>query len=168
MQTRDRAWRLSAAAAFLLAATVFPAAAADKPCSKSDAALAEKAIDAVTTWAALQRVVRDYRHCDTGQAASLFSESLMRVLIDGWPKLADGEAIMAKDPEFRDWVGLRLSHPSIAKEDARSLRDLAKGSCPKPRAATCDFLLESLSAGQPMTMPKLMDVPAAPSPPAAK
>jgi hypothetical protein len=149
MPTRDRAWRRSAAALFLAAAAL-PATAADKPCTKEDAALADKAIDSVTSWAALQRVVRDYRHCDTGPARATFSEALLRVVIDGWPRLADAQPILDKDEAFRDWVSTRLGSPAIGAEDAQAIRDLAKANCPKGQSRTCESLLSALEAGKPL------------------
>ena len=158
MRPNDRAWRPSAAA-LLFAAALVPAVAADKPCGAADAAGAEKAADAVTSWGALQKAVRDFGHCDRDKAAPLFTDALLRVLIDGWPNLAQGEAILDKDPALREWVAVRLSGKAIAPEDAKSVTDLAKGNCPKGRAATCEFLLDAQNRGKPMEMPKLMQVP---------
>jgi hypothetical protein len=166
MPSRDRAWRLSAAALILAAA--LPAFAADKPCTKDDAALAEKAADSVLSWAALQRVVRDYRQCDQGELAKLLTDALMRVVIDGWPKLAEGAAAFDKDSEFREWVGRRLGSPAVNPDDAQAIRDLARANCPKGRTATCDFLLDSVNAGKPMEMPKLVEPPAPKPVPAPK
>ena len=165
MRPNDRAWRLSAAA-FLLAAAVLPAAAADKPCSSADAAKAEKAIDQVTSWPALQKAVRDFRHCDQGQAAEYFSEALMRVLISGWLQVGEAEAILDKDTAFRDWLMARLASPLLAKDDADSIRGLAKNNCPKGRDKLCADLRAGLEAGK-AAAPKLMDWPsAAPAKPA--
>jgi hypothetical protein len=159
MRPNDRAWRPSAAA-FLLAAAILPAVAADKPCSSADAANAEKAIDRVTSWAALQKAVRDFGHCDKGQAGEYFSEALMRVLISGWPQIRDAEPILDKDAAFREWLLNRLASPTLAKDDADSIRGLAKGSCPKGRDKLCADLLAGLEAGK-ITAPKLMEWPAA-------
>ena len=165
MPTRDRAWRRSAAA-LLLAAAALPAAAADKPCTKEDAALAEKAIDSVTSWAALQRVVRDYGQCDAGPARAQFSEALLRVVIDGWPRLADARPILDADKPFQEWAMTRLGSASIAAEDAQAIRDLAKASCPKGQSRTCEDLLAALEANKPLAPLQMMAPvkPAAPAP----
>jgi hypothetical protein len=157
MRPTDREWRLSAAAA-LLAATVLSAAAADKPCSEAD-----KAFDAVTSWAALQKAVGDYGHCDKGKTAETVTEALLRVVIGGWPKVGEAGPILERDAAFRSWLGRRLSSPDLPPEDSREIRDLAKASCPKGQDKVCAEILSSVEMGRALTAPDLLLLP----PPAA-
>jgi hypothetical protein len=161
MRPRDRAWRLSAAAV-LLAAAALPAAAADKPCTAAD-----KAFDGVTTWAALQKAVADYGHCDKGGTAEIVTEALLRVVIGGWPKVADAGPILEKDAAFKTWLGRRLSSPDIPPEDSREIRDLAKSSCPKGQDKVCGEILSSVEMGRALSAPDLMLLPP-PTPAPAK
>jgi len=60
----------------------------------------------VTSWAALQRVVHDYGHCDKGPAKDLFTEAVLRVVISGWPKVGDaGRFSRRTRPSRPGWTG---------------------------------------------------------------
>lgn len=132
------------------------------PAQAQDCAKADAAIDRVTSWLALAQAVRDYRACDKGPTSETFTEALLRVLIGGWPKVAEAAPAFASDPAFRDWTLSRLRNPTLPREDAETVRDLAKGSCPKGRETLCADVAAAAESGLPMAPP----VPA-PSPPAA-
>ena len=155
MRPNDRAWRLSAAA-ILLAAAALPAPAADKPCTGAD-----KAFDGVTTWAALQKAVLDYGHCDKGPTAEIVTEALLRVVISGWPKVADAGPILEKDATFKSWLNRRLSSPDLSTQDTAEIRDLAKASCPKGQEKVCAALLEPIEMGRALSAPELIALPPA-------
>lgn len=129
------------------------------PAHAQDCAKADAAIDRVTTWPALAQAVKDYRACDQGTSAELFTEALLRVLIGGWPKVSEAAPAFASDPAFRDWILRRLRNPDLPREDADTIRDLAKGSCPKGREALCAELSAAAEAGRPSA-----PAPASPSP----
>jgi hypothetical protein len=144
------AWRLSAAA-LLLALAALPVAAADKPCKD-----AGKAIDGVTTWAALARAMHDYGHCDKGPTAEVFTEAILRVVISGWPKIAEAGPILDKDAAFKSWLAKRLSSPDLSPQDTAEIRDLAKASCPKGQEKVCGELLASVEMGRAISSPDLL------------
>ncbi len=158
MRPRDPAWRLSAAA-FLLAATVVPATASDKPCTGAD-----KAADAVTTWAALQKAVADFGHCDKGRTAEIFTEAILRVIISGWQKVGDAGPILEKDAQFRSWLTKRLSSPTLPTQDSGEIRDLAKQSCPKGQDKVCGDLLSAVEMSRAIAAPELLLLPPAADP----
>jgi hypothetical protein len=140
-----------------------PAAASDKPCTGAD-----KAIDGVTSWAALQRAVHDYGHCDKGPTADIFTEAILRVIISGWPKVGDAGPILESDAAFRTWLNRRLSSPSLATQDSGEIRDLAKGSCPKGHEKVCADLLSAVEMGRAISAPDLLLLPPpAPAAPAS-
>jgi hypothetical protein len=160
MRPNDREWRLSAAAA-ILAASILPAAAQDKPCTE-----ANKAFDAVTSWAALERAVTDYGHCDKGPTADIVTDALLRVVIGGWPRVGEAGPILDKDPKFKDWLGRRLSSPELPTQDSGEIRDLAKASCPKGQDKVCAEILSNVEMGRALSAPELIQVaPVAPAPP---
>ena len=161
MRPTDRAWRLSAAA-LLLAATAFPASAADKPCTEAD-----KAFDGVTSWGALQKAVADYGQCDKGKTADVVTDALLRVVISGWPRVADAGPILDGDAAFKSWLNRRLSNPDMAAEDSREIRDLAKGSCPKGQDKVCSQILSAVEMGRMLSAPDLQLAPAPAAAPAA-
>lgn len=162
MRPRDRARRLSAAA-ILLAAAAFPAAAADKPCTGAD-----KAFDGVTSWHALQKAVADYGHCDKGPTADVVTEALLRVVISGWPKVAEAGPILEKDAAFKSWLNRRLSSPDLDTRDTAEIRDLAKASCPKGQDKVCSEILSAVEMGRAISAPDLMALPPTTTAPAKK
>lgn len=168
MRPNDRAWRPSAAAALLILATAaIPAVAADKPCTKADASNADKAVDKVVSWATLQKAVKDFGHCDTGPTADAFTEALMRVVVSGWPKIAEAEPVFERDGAFRDWTMKRLASDAVSKDDAESVHDLAQNSCPRGLKKLCTDLHDAVDSGKPdhgKPPPKAAPAPAAPAP----
>lgn len=145
---------------------VVPAAAADKPCTPADKAAAEKAIDGVTAWVAFDKSFRDFGHCDTGNVATLFTEAMMRVLIDGWPTVGVGDEVLVQNPAFREWLMKRLRSPELNKDDSAAIRDLAKQSCPKGHDKVCAELLSAVESGRQISSPDLLQWPSAPASPA--
>jgi hypothetical protein len=162
MRPRDRARRLSAAA-ILLAAAAFPAVAADKPCTGAD-----KAFDGVTSWPALQKAVADFGHCDKGPTADVVTEALLRVVISGWPKVAEAGPILEKDAAFKGWLNRRLSSPDLDTRDSGEIRDLAKASCPKGQDKVCSEILSAVEMGRAISAPDLMALPPTTPAPAKK
>jgi hypothetical protein len=162
MNRNDRAW-LRSAACLLLAATM-TAVAADKPCSTADAANAEKAIDRVVSWQALQKAVRDYGHCDTGTAAEYFTEALLRLLVGSWQKLDQADMVLDSDPAFRAWVLKRLSNPGLPKDDIDAVHNLSQGSCPIGRGKLCEAIHDAIEVAKGGGAAKAPAAPAAPGP----
>jgi len=140
-----------------------PAAAADKPCTGAD-----KAFDAVTSWAALQHAVKDYGHCDKGKTAEIVTEALLRVVIGGWPRVNEAGPILEKDAAFKSWLDRRLSSPEIPPEDSREIRDLAKSTCPKGQEKVCAEILSSVEMGRTLSAPDMMLLPPPTTPAPAK
>jgi hypothetical protein len=127
---------LAAAALFIAGA----AGAADKPCSKADAANAQKTLDRASSWGQMQKAWQDYRHCDADATADQFTDALMRLIID-W-KNVDAFAAAMKDAQFRDFVNAHLASPA-AKDDLPDVYSRAKSSCPKGQDAFCAELAET-------------------------
>lgn len=156
------AWRPSAAA-FLLVAAILSAEAADKPCSD-----ANRAVDGVTSWSALQKAVHEFGHCDKGPTAEAFTEALLRVIISAWQQVGDAEPILAKDAPFKSWLNRRLSSPDLSTQDTGEIRDLAKSSCPKGRDKLCAELLSAVELGRAISAPEILLLPPPDSPAPAK
>jgi len=120
------------------------ACAADRPCTKSDSANAAKAIDAVVTWPQLRKAWADYRHCDSGEVADLYTDALLRLAV-AW-KNADQFAVDAgKDPGYKAFVVEHLKSPA-AKDDLPSIKGRLSSSCPKGDDAFCAELTEALKS----------------------
>lgn len=159
MRPRDRAWRLSAAA-ILLAATAFPAAASDKPCTGAD-----KAFDSATSWAALHKAAADFGHCDKGPTRTIVTEAVLRVVIGGWPKVGEAGPYLEKDAAFKKWLERKLSDTDMPGEDSAEIRDLAKNSCPKGQDKVCAEILSAVQSGRALSAPEMLQlIPTEPAP----
>ena len=130
-----------ASACFALGAASI-AFAADKPCTKADAANGEKAIERANNWNQLYKSWQDFRHCDTGAVADGYTDSLMRLMVE-WKGVDTLAAAMQKDPGFKEWVHARLQSPA-AKDDQPAVYSRVMASCPKAMDAFCDELAESV------------------------
>ena len=151
-----RLHRILPALALALCATAF---GADKPCTKADAANAQKALDRAVSWASLEGAVKDFGHCDAGELVEQFNEGLLRMLVSGWKNIGTLGPIFERNPTFKDWVLGRLAGDQIAKDDKEDVRGLAKNSCPSGRNALCQQILEAASSAP--------GAPPAPAPAAA-
>jgi hypothetical protein len=110
------------------------ACAADKPCASADATKAEKAVDNVVNWAQMHKAYLDYGHCDTGAVGEVYTESLLRLIIE-WKNVEAFGALMQKDPKFKEFVFTHLKDPAI-KDDRYAIYSRTK-SCPKGMEAFC-------------------------------
>ena len=127
----------------LLAVASF-ANAADKPCSKAEAASAEKAIDRIVTWQQLHKAWQDYRHCDSEPSvADVFTDALLRLAV-AW-KGVDQLASAMKDPQYRDFVYAHLKSDA-AKDDRDALYSRAKKDCPRGQDTWCDEMAGTIKA----------------------
>jgi hypothetical protein len=128
--------------AVALALACGAAAAADKPCSKADEANAEKAIERVVNWSALQKAWQDYRHCDSGAVGDVYTDALLRLIVE-WKNVDAFAAAVQKDAQFREFVHAHLRSPA-AKDDHAAVYSRAKASCPKGMDAFCADLAETV------------------------
>jgi hypothetical protein len=112
---------------------------ADRACSKSDGANAQKAIDRVMTWPQLQKAQKDFGHCDAGAVSDAYSDALLRMLVD-WQDIPALAAAMG-DPAFKQFA---LSHlRSASKEDRDAVYSRAKASCPAGQDAFCGEIADA-------------------------
>jgi hypothetical protein len=128
----------------LLLALAFPAVAfAQAPCSKADAAKAEKAVDRISTWPQMQKAFKEFGHCDAGPVDDVFTESLIRLIVE-W-KNVDAFAACMQDAGFKAFVMKHLRSPA-AKDDLDSVYSRAKASCPAKQETLCAELAEAAKA----------------------
>ena len=118
------------------------ALAADKPCTKADAANAEKAIDRVLNWSQLQKTWQDFRQCDTDAVGDLYTDALMRLMVD-WKNMDALAAAMQKEAQFKDFVYAHLKSPT-AKDDHAMVYSRARTGCPKGLEAFCAELADAV------------------------
>lgn len=118
-----------------------PALAADKPCTKADAANVQKTLDRAANWAQMHKAWQDFRHCDAGATADLFTDALMRLIID-WKNVDAFAGAVQKDAQFKEFVHAHLRSPA-AKDDVEDVYARAKTQCPKGLDAFCTELADA-------------------------
>jgi hypothetical protein len=130
--------------ACVMVAGALVANAQDKPCTKADMAAASKAIDRVVMWNQLEKAWQDYRHCDTGQVGDLFTEAMLRLLVD-WKRPEVLAEAVAKDPQYKAFIVSHIQNQA-AKEDRESVYSRAKSDCPGNLGAFCNDIAEAAKA----------------------
>jgi hypothetical protein len=119
--------------AAVLAATPL-VALAQGSCSKADATRAEKSIERVSTWPQMHKTYKDFKQCDSGTVEEVYTESLIRLLVD-W-KNVDQLVAASQDADFKEFMYKHLRSPSAA-DDLESVYSRAKASCPSAHQAFC-------------------------------
>ena len=119
----------------LVSCLALGAQAQDKPCSKSDAQKAQKALDHVASWPQLHKAFRDFGHCDSGDLDDAFTDTMLRLMVE-WRDVEGLAGPMAKDPQYKAFIERHLLSP-MAKPDHPSVYSRAKASCPPGLDAFC-------------------------------
>jgi hypothetical protein len=131
--------RIPILVAVLVAATT--AAAADRPCTRADAAAASKAVDRVVGWGQLHKTWQDWRQCDTGETADVFTDAVLRLAVD-WKNPETLAGAMKEDRGYRDFVLAHLK--GAGKEDREAVYSRAKKSCPGGLDAFCGEIADAV------------------------
>jgi hypothetical protein len=130
-------------AAALVAAS---AAAADRPCTKADSAAASRAIDRVESWQQLHKAWQDWHQCDSGDAAEVFTDAMLRLAVD-WKSPEHLASAMRDDPGYRAFVLAHLK--GAGKDDRDAVYSRAKASCPAGQAAFCGEIAQAVGTDAP-------------------
>ena len=131
--------RLSRVALSLVfVAAIASAQAADKPCTPADKAKADKGIDNVVNWGQMHKAYLDFAHCDTGEIADLYTDALLRLIVE-WKNVEAFSAAMQKDAKFKEFVYEHLKSPA-AKDDRSAIYSRCSQGCPKGQEAFCTEL----------------------------
>lgn len=109
--------------------------AADKPCTRPDVANASRSIDKVMSFSQLHKAWGDYRQCDSGEIGELFTDALLRLVVE-WKGVEELASAMAKDPDYKAFVMTHLTSPA-AKDDQPTVYSRARKDCPKTLDAFC-------------------------------
>jgi hypothetical protein len=122
-----------------------PVLAADKQCTRADIGNAQRNIDKVITWAQLRKAWGDYRHCDTGDIGDLYTDALLRLMVD-WKGVEEFAAAAQKDPDYMAFLVSHLQSPA-AKDDRPTVYARAKKECPKTLDDFCAKVAEASKEG---------------------
>lgn len=128
------------AAGLALAVACTGAFAQGKACTKADAAKAEKAVDAVNDFRGLQKAWTDWKHCDEGSVAEVYTDAVMRLLVD-WKGVDVLAKSMDANADYADWVLRRVKYAT--KDDRQAVYSRAKASCPASLDGFCAKLADA-------------------------
>ena len=131
--------KIAPLAACLALALPAAALAQASACPKPEAAKAEKAIERVSTWPQMVKAFQDFKQCDTGTVDELYTESLIRLLVE-W-KNVELLAGAWKDPAFKEFAVKHLRSPQ-AKDDLETVYSRAKASCSPLLEVFCNELAD--------------------------
>lgn len=147
----------------LVALLLASIAQAQKPCTKADAAGAEKAIERVISWGQLQKAWQDYKHCDAGPIGDQFTEALLRLIVD-WKDMPNFAATYEKDAQYKEFVLRHLNSPA-AEDDLEAIYSRSKANCPPKLDRFCAEMAEVARPASPAKAAPA-PAPAAAPPPA--
>lgn len=125
--------------------------AAERTCTKVETEAAEKAIDRVVGWAQLHKAWQDFRHCDTGNVADLYTDAILRLVVE-WKSIDNLAGAMKADPQYRDFIHAHLRSPA-AKDDQDTVYARAKRSCPQGLGDFCSGLADAVIPPDPPKAP---------------
>lgn len=150
-------------ASLLIACAALAAAPvlAQKQCSKSEAAAAEKAADRVVNYAGLLKAWKDYGHCDSGPVADLFTDAILRLMVE-WKDVETVALDAQANPEYKKFIHSHLQS-DMAKDDRQAIYSRAKASCPLTQGRFCAELIEVVK-GPSKADDLLAPLPTIPSP----
>ncbi len=124
----------------LAGALALAAQAQDKPCPAADAAKAEKAIERVVGWGSLQQAWRDFRHCDSGANAELYTDAILRMMVE-WREVEVLAEAVRQDGDYKAFIHRHLRTPA-ANDDREAIHSRATLSCPARLEAFCAELAQ--------------------------
>lgn len=116
------------------------AACAQKTCSGADQQAAEKMLDRVVNWELMYKTIKDYGHCDNVVTEDLFTDALMRLMVE-WKNPEQFAKRYQADADFKAFVNRHMKSLT-AKDDVKSIFSRAKSNCPSGFDATCAELAE--------------------------
>ena len=149
-------------AALLFSCAAAFAFAQGKPCTPAESSAAEKAIDRVVNWDQLYRSFQEYRHCDAGPVAEVYTEALMRCLVE-WKQVDSLAKAMEKDKDYHTFVMRHLQ--GATPEDLKSVYSRAKMNCPKGLEGWCTTLADASKPAAPFRGIEIAPMPDLNAPP---
>lgn len=116
-----------------------------KKCSSQEAEAADALVDELVSWKKIDRMVKEFKHCDDGSIAEGNSEAVARLLVDKWATLHELPVLIKSNPALQTFV-LRHIDSTLDTEDLEKMRKLSSTSCPANMLQLCKDI--GSSAGQ--------------------
>jgi hypothetical protein len=105
-------------------------------CSRKDAIEADKDLDRLTSWAAVNRTFKRYRQCDDGGLAEGYSDAVAKLFANRWQTLRDFANLSQQNPEFERFVFWHID-TTVDLVDAHAIIANARNHCPADLRALC-------------------------------
>ena len=109
---------------------------ASTDCSKFDEYAALRLVPYLTTWSNVALAHEEFRQCDDGAIAEGFSEMIVRLLVDQWPRLYELRRLTDKRSDLETFV-LRHVNATLDQSDLKKLERLSRSKCTTPMQALC-------------------------------
>lgn len=126
---------------FVLSVSDF-ARASQKACTEAEEMQALDEADRLSDWDAVYRSFIRFAHCDDGDIAEGYSDTVGRLLASDWKHIATLAKLVASNKKFESFV-LRHINETLPIEELRAIAINAGKSCPAGQTALCRKILES-------------------------
>lgn len=108
-------------------------------CTRRASDAADKALDELSSWAAIYRTFRLYKQCDDGALAEGYSDKVVILLTQRWPTVEALSKLAQSNPQFGDFV---LHHVDglMSPNEAKTIANNAEKHCPVGSNEMCQRL----------------------------
>ena len=124
------------AGAALLSLTLIQGLVYAAGCPNSDAMIAEVSIDHLKTWEDLHALFEKYPGCNDGAIAEGYTDFVARALAGQWSHVDQLQALIARDPPFRDFVLRHIDATADCKDLSAAVAN-ARQRCPNGAQELC-------------------------------
>lgn len=121
-----------------------PVAGAAPHCTPALAKSAETSLDTIGSWQDLHLAYQHYAACDDGSIAEGYSDAVVLLLTDDWPKVTHLAGLFRQDPGFRGFV-LRHLDMLMSRSQYVRLQQLSAKQCPAGAAGVCGDIHQALT-----------------------
>jgi len=122
-----------------------PAAAENRPCTKSEAIQADHEIDSLKDWNSVYRAYRKFSQCDDGSIAEGYSDAVGRLLAEDWRNFNRLIALTRADKGFQRFV-LRHIDETLPADTLSKISSNARIKCPAGAQSLCRLIADKSSA----------------------
>lgn len=137
---------IAASCTLLLIITSTPilfAETSKKPCTREDAIRAEGGAASLKTWREVYQAYNEFGQCDNGGIGEGYSESVARLLTDGWPTIGELNHLAAQNKGFKGFV-LHHVDELMTPTQAQQIEENATERCPSASGRLCKSIISRL------------------------
>jgi hypothetical protein len=115
-------------------------AATQKVCTEAEAQEAQKEADQLRDWDSMYRSFKRFSHCDEGEIAEAYSDSVGRLLARDWKDL-DAFVRLTSDQAFEEFV-IRHIDETMSEDEAALVINNARLHCPPGAKRLCKSIAD--------------------------